>query len=120
VKVLIVDDEPDIRGLLRVMLEAERWTVEESASGEEALDAWEEVAPDIIVTDNVMPGITGMELAVSLRQRGFGGPLLLFSAYLDKALTQKARAAGIVSVSKVEYQSLMRVLRALAIDLEKS
>lgn len=116
-KVLVVDDEPDVRVMLRHMLESEGWIVDDSPSGESALEHWQELGPDVIVTDNMMPGMIGMELASSLREQGFKGPLLLFSAYLDSSVIEQARAAGIVPISKVDHQSLLRMLRALEGDL---
>lgn len=65
---LVVDDEPDIRNLLRITLEAQGFTVVEVADGHEALRLAPEVKPDLITLDLTMPGIDGVETCRRLRE----------------------------------------------------
>lgn len=87
--VLVVDDEPDVRLVTRVILEAAGHDVQEAASGEEALD---ELAagelPDVLLLDVRMPGIDGWE--VLRRVRGAPGqlcdlPVVIFTADIASA-----------------------------------
>jgi len=90
--VLIVDDEPDVRLVARVILEAVGYDVDEAASGEDALDALDGPAlPDVLLLDVRMPGIDGWE--VLRRVRGGPDPLRLLPVVIftaDIALAEQA------------------------------
>ena len=55
-RVLVVDDSPTVLSLLRAALEAQQYTVATAADGAEALNTIRQSAPDLIVTDSIMPG----------------------------------------------------------------
>jgi CheY-like chemotaxis protein len=100
VTVLVVDDEADIRQLVRAVLEgAGLRVVDEAVDGVEALDALEVLeappVPTVIVLDNRMPGLTGLEVAERVLQRIPEQRIVLFSAFLNDELTARARALGI-------------------------
>lgn len=67
--VLVADDEPRITKLVSLALNAEGFRVVTASGGEEALQKAEEVRPDIILLDIVMPGIDGIEVMRQLRER---------------------------------------------------
>ncbi len=67
-KVLIVDDEPDLRDLLVYNLQREGYTVVEAADGVEALEKAESEQPDAIVLDVMMPGLSGLDVCRRLRE----------------------------------------------------
>ena len=66
-QVLVVDDEPHIRAVLRGYLEAEGFAVAEQADGEAAVDAVRREGPDLVLLDVVLPGIDGLEALRRLR-----------------------------------------------------
>jgi CheY-like chemotaxis protein len=68
--VLVVDDEPDIRFLLRVTLELAGYGVVEAAHGKAALDQVRRSPPRLVVTDQMMPVMNGSELIERLRADG--------------------------------------------------
>jgi two-component system alkaline phosphatase synthesis response regulator PhoP len=68
-KVLIADDEPDIRELLRYNLAAEGYEVWEAKNGEEALDLAKKINPDLVLLDVMMPKKTGTEVCMLLRSQ---------------------------------------------------
>lgn len=61
-KVLIVDDEPLVRRALSRAFEASGHEIRQAASGEEALRVWQEFAPDVVLLDVIMPGLTGPQV----------------------------------------------------------
>ena len=66
--ILVVEDEDDIRELLRYNLAKEGYQVTGSASGEEALKAVKAARPDLLVLDLMLPGMDGLEVCRFLRQ----------------------------------------------------
>jgi CheY-like chemotaxis protein/anti-sigma regulatory factor (Ser/Thr protein kinase) len=66
--VLIVDDDPETRRVLRSLLERQGWQVTEAADGEEALERVAEHAPELILLDLMMPGMDGFEFSEVLRR----------------------------------------------------
>jgi signal transduction histidine kinase/CheY-like chemotaxis protein len=96
--VLIVDDEPDARELLRVMLSSSSARISEAASAAEALRIYSEDRPDIILADIAMPGQDGYALMRAIRSLpgGEGGHVraVAVSAYARREDRQRALKAG--------------------------
>jgi CheY-like chemotaxis protein len=87
--VLVVDDEPLVRGQLRHALMQRGCRVEEAQNGMEALARCERcdlARPDIILLDVTMPDLSGIEVLQRLRDRGVDTPVVLSSGYHDAAL----------------------------------
>jgi DNA-binding NarL/FixJ family response regulator len=114
--VLIVDDEPDIRFLVRRMLGATHppWEVAgEADTGADAIDLWRQLQPDVIVLDERMPGLSGLETAEFILAEKPGQIIVLFTAFRDGAAEARAAAIGIrACVSKADLHRLMGELRA--------
>jgi CheY-like chemotaxis protein len=112
---LIVDDTEDIRRLVRIIIEAANrglFVSGEAENGHEALAQLDECDPAVVVLDQMMPGMTGLETAALIRQRRPDQPMILYSAYLDDRLREEAKAVGIaIAVPKEEYASLPTAIR---------
>ncbi|WP_296132698.1 response regulator transcription factor [Corynebacterium sp. YSMAA1_1_D6] len=80
VKVLVVDDEPNIVELLTVSLKFQGFDVHSANSGNEALRIAREINPDAYIMDVMMPGMDGFELLGKLRSEGLDGPVLYLTA----------------------------------------
>lgn len=80
VKILVVDDEPNIVELLTVSLKFQDFDVASANSGQEALTVAREFRPDAFILDVMMPGMDGFELLSKLREEGFDGPVLYLTA----------------------------------------
>jgi CheY-like chemotaxis protein len=80
--VMVVEDEPAIRGLLSMTLECENYHVETAGDGREALDKVEQVQPDAILLDLMLPTMDGWALidALSERSETDGIPIIAVSA----------------------------------------
>ncbi|WP_409565004.1 response regulator [Microvirga sp.] len=82
--VLLVDDEELVRASTADMLVELGYTVVEEISAEEALRLLEDgLVPDVVVTDHLMPGMTGTEFARELHRRLPGTGVLIISGYAD-------------------------------------
>jgi CheY-like chemotaxis protein len=82
--VLLVDDEPLVRLATADALADEGFAVAEAASGEDALALLEaDPAFDCVVTDYLMPGLNGVDLARRLRERHPRLPVMLLSGYAE-------------------------------------
>jgi two-component system response regulator MprA len=79
-RVLVVDDDPDVRDSLRRSLTFEGYTVETAADGHAALSAIAAERPDAVVLDLQMPGLGGLETCRRLRERGDDVPVLMLTA----------------------------------------
>ena len=80
VKVLVVDDEPNIVELLTVSLKFQGFDVRTASSGTEALRVARDFDPDAYILDVMMPGMDGFELLTKLRAEGLDGPVLYLTA----------------------------------------
>ncbi len=118
--VLLVDDEPDIRDLARLILEIDGLAVVEAASGAEALAQYFELSPPpvpaAVVLDQRMPGLSGLEVAEQMLSHHPDQVIVLFSAYLDQAAQAEAKALGVsVCLSKLEARRLPEIIRCLLV-----
>ena len=79
-EVLVVEDEPQMRGLLGDNLEFEGYRVTAVASAEEALVEFERRAVSLVILDIMLPGMSGFELCQRLRGRGSHVPIVMLTA----------------------------------------
>lgn len=91
IKVLVVDDEAEIRKILRLLLENKKYNVIEAANGAEAVDKVREEAPDLVVMDIMMPGMSGVSATAAIREFSVVPVLFLTAKSLER---DKAQAYG--------------------------
>ncbi|HVW57717.1 MAG TPA: response regulator [Rhizobiaceae bacterium] len=82
--ILVVDDEPAIRRLLRTSLSSQGFRVLEAADGKTALAEIEQSRPDLVVLDLGLPDISGLDLIRTLRADGNAVPILVLSSRADE------------------------------------
>jgi len=117
--VFLVDDEPEMRMLARVFLQRGGFDiVDEAADGPQALERFHALNPPpnpaVVLLDNRMPGLTGLEVAERMLAEHPTQVIVLFSAHLDDAVREKASALGIAAcVSKMESSRLPDIIRTL-------
>ena len=94
--VLIVDDDERVREYVRVNLEMEGYAVREAGSADEGLGVLEEVSPDLILLDVMMPKVDGWEMLRRVQERhGVGAiPVVMFSGKVNEESAQEATARG--------------------------
>lgn len=112
-KILVVDDEENIRLLYQEELEEEGYTVDVAAHGREALDKLGTFNPDLITLDIKMPGMDGVETLQRIREVKRNVPVILCSAYGEykQDLTTWASDAYVIKTSDLtELKGTIRML----------
>ena len=94
--VLLVDDDPQVREVVRINLEMEGYAVREAANAEDGLAALEDEAPDLILLDVMMPQVDGWEMLRRVQERhGVGSiPVIMFSGKIDERALAQATERG--------------------------
>ena len=92
-RVLIVDDEPQIRRVLRLALTAQAFDVRVAADGESALDTFRDWGPDLVITDLSMSGMDGIELCRRIRKHA-AVPIIVLSVKGEEPTKVAALDAG--------------------------
>ena len=113
--ILVVDDEPQIRRVLRSTLSFRGYEISEAKSGEEALELARKLKPDLILLDVNLPGISGIETCKEIR-RGSKTPIIMLtvrSAERDKVVALDAGADDYVTKPFGIEELLARVRASL-------
>ena len=120
--VLIVDDDIDIRLLVRTILESSELGVEVVGEAVDGLDALEVYGtldhpevPDVVILDNRMPGRDGMDVAAEILSEEPDQRIVLFSAFVTPELESRAIELGVSAcVGKNDFAVLPDLVRQLA------
>ncbi|GLS18522.1 response regulator [Labrys miyagiensis] len=91
----IVDDDRDVLGSLRFLLEAEGFEVRSFSSGADCLACPLDKSPDCFVIDYKLEGMNGLELVRCLRLAGQCAPIVLITGYPDETIPAKALLDGV-------------------------
>lgn len=116
--VLVVEDEPDVRRMMKRSLESEGWDVMEASNGREALTRVRERLPGLILLDLMMPQMDGFQFIAELRQmeKGRGVPVVILTA-MDLTDYDRQRLTGAVEqiIGKGAYtrDELVQEIRGL-------
>ena len=133
-RVLVVDDEENLRLVLRTLLRRHGYEVETAPTGEEALALVDSFGPDVVLTDVRMPKMGGLDLLATLKAKGNEATVIVMSAYGNMDLAIEAIKAGaydyvqkpfkpdevVLALRKAEErESLRRENRALRDEIRK-
>jgi len=95
IKVLIVDDSLYMRSVLKNILADEgHEVVGEAGNGNEALQKADELKPDLITLDNIMPDINGLEVLKKIKQNGLKAKIVMISSVGQDAILREAMQLG--------------------------
>jgi len=136
-RVLVVDDEPEVSDFLARVLRGASWAPDVVATGERALEALETTEYDLVVLDIGLPGIDGFEVCRRLRARGDRTPVLALTArhavndrvrgldagaddYLAKPFAVNELLARLRALARRPAASLEPVLRLADLELDPS
>ncbi len=93
-RILVVDDEPDIRESLDTLLTMEGFLVDLAQNGAEGLELWSQRSYDLILLDLMMPDRSGMEVLREIRERDSDTPVALITAYGSVEVAVRALKSG--------------------------
>jgi two-component system response regulator AtoC len=93
-RVLVVDDEENLRLVLKTLLRRNGYEVESAATGEEALALVDSFGPDVVLTDVRMPKMGGLDLLAAMKSKGNDATVIVMSAYGNMDLAIEAMKAG--------------------------
>lgn len=93
--ILVVDDEPGMRNFLTKILSPRVKRIEEAASPSEASRKLDEAHFDLVIVDNIMPGMTGLEWLTEQRHKGFFADTIMITAYADLDTAIAALRVGV-------------------------
>ena len=109
--ILVVDDEENIRWLYKEELEEEGYIIKAAASGEEALQMVPENKPDLVVMDIKMPGISGVDTLIKIKEIDKNIPVILCSAYSDYKQDFSTWASDAYVVKAASLDELKKAIR---------
>jgi two-component system, NarL family, capsular synthesis sensor histidine kinase RcsC len=95
VKALVIDDEPLIRELFVEFLEILGYEADVAVDGYEALARFDPLVHELVITDFLMPGLTGLDVAEAIRARGHATPIVMISGHAEPDDRQRAFQAGL-------------------------
>ena len=98
IRVLIAEDQSLILGALAALLEMEAdiEIVARAANGKDALRLALETEPDVVVTDIEMPGMTGLEFATALKEKGHPARIIIVTTFARPGYLRRALSAGVM------------------------
>ncbi|MBI4549277.1 MAG: response regulator [Ignavibacteriae bacterium] len=116
-KVLLVDDEVGFAELLRDLLEMDNYDVQLAHDGQEGLDKLKTFTPDVIISDIVMPRLSGFEMfkKVKASPETASIPFLFITGFQDERVLAEARKVGIFGILRkpVDVEQIEHRLREL-------
>ena len=112
IRVLIADDEPDMRALVGDVLRRAEFDVVEAADAESALAEWRARRPDVVILDHLMPPVTGLHIAAQILGEDPTQLIFLFTAMDERDVREPAEQLGIaLCVKKDRVFELPDLLR---------
>lgn len=109
---LVVDDNATVRSMLAAKADRAGWKVRTAACGSAAIDEVNRAAPDVVILDQQMPGMSGVQTVPALRAAGFTGPVLLFTRFLSELIPANGVPLDVWPVSKANLEALFELLGA--------
>ena len=113
-KLLLIDDEPDLREMVKTRLEANKYKVITAGDGTEGLEKAKIEKPDLILLDIMMPGMDGFEVLQKLKQDSetINIPVIVLTAKGELESIFKARDSGSTDyiIKPFETEELLRLI----------
>lgn len=120
--VYLIEDDDALRAELATMLRNAQFTVHDFGSAESLLEAGVDYSPAVIVSDMVLPGLSGIDLFGTLRELGIDTPLVFISGYSEPNQIIEGMKLGAVDFLWKPFKSealLEAIGRSLALDVQR-
>jgi CheY-like chemotaxis protein len=109
--VLVVDDDPDVRGFIVASLEEHGYSVAEASDGREGLALFEKNRPDLVVLDFIMPGLSGADVAKRLLAKHPRQPIMFVSGYSETEAVKAAAPGAPLLAKPFRADALVKAVR---------
>jgi two-component system chemotaxis response regulator CheY len=117
--ILVVDDAAFMRMMIRDILSKEGYRIEEAVNGRDAVEKYDQVAPDLVTLDITMPEMTGLEALKEIRAKDPSARVLMVSAMGQQQMIVEALESGAMDFLVKPFQPtkvLETVKKCLAAD----
>jgi PAS domain S-box-containing protein len=111
--ILVVDDDPDVRGFIVEALEEQGYVVREAADGSEGIAEIDRETPDLIVLDFIMPGLSGADVARHARERRPDQPILFVSGYSETEAVKRTAPDAPLLAKPFRAEALHKAVRGV-------
>ena len=108
---LVIDDDPDVRGFIVDSLEEQGYRVREASDGREGLAAIERETPDLVVLDFIMPGLSGADVARQIRAKRPDQPILFVSGYSETEAVKRTAPDAPLLAKPFRAEALHKAVR---------
>jgi CheY-like chemotaxis protein len=112
-RVLVIDDDPSVREVVRYLLAAFGYECHTAANGASGLARFDEGGWDLVLTDLEMPEMSGWQVIEAIRQRAPTMPIVVITAFSDPAVMRQASEWGVPVVAK---PFSMATLKAVVVE----
>jgi CheY-like chemotaxis protein len=109
--VLVIDDDPDVRGFIVETLEEQGYQVREASDGRAGLIEIEHNRPDLVVLDFIMPGLSGAEVASRIRAEAPNQPILFVSGYSETDAVKRTAPDAPLLTKPFRAEALHKAVR---------
>jgi CheY-like chemotaxis protein len=116
-KVLVVDDDPTVRDVLRIMLGFEGCQVVDAPDGESALAMYAAIRPDVVILDVAMPGMDGVEVCRQLKTSPHPPRVVMLTARVHPEDERRALDAGADAYIRKPFSPL-EVLELVGVPMD--
>ena len=110
--VLVIDDDPDVRGFIVESLEEQGYRVRSASDGREGLAEIAREAPDLVVLDFIMPGLSGAEVAQRILAKRPDQPILFVSGYSETDAVKRIAPDAPLLAKPFRADALERAVRS--------
>ncbi|MFL6734450.1 MAG: PAS domain S-box protein [Sphingomicrobium sp.] len=110
--VMVIDDDPDVRGFVVATLEEQGFQVREASGGGEGLKQLAQAPADLVVLDFIMPGLSGAEVASRIRVSRPEQPILFVSGYSETEAVRRVAPDAPLLAKPFRAEALIKAVRA--------